>query len=349
MPESAASASSALPITTTNRAASALERRGARIDWMDLLRGISILLVILHHSTQIVSARIDDVPEALTFLSNFFAPFRMPMLMFLSGLLVATSLKRPAGAYLWGKVRRIVWPIVVWTVIYVTASGGSDFAWYEPGFWNTYLWFLQFITAYYVIALLTRWVPAWLFIVLPFIGMFLLPMDSLEQRFFYLMPFFFLGALVEHFWKQYASLLSTRWAAVLAIVPIGVALYSGFVNPLWYQPLAAVPAMVGVLILVRLASVAPAARWLAPVRFTGKYSLIFYCVHYPVFAGLGRLAERAGITDPLIGIVGIFAVTLGVCFAFAWVGRRLPVSLLFELPSRRRARPVPAQPRSEIG
>jgi fucose 4-O-acetylase-like acetyltransferase len=314
----------------------ALDRRGARIDWMDLLRGLAILLVILHHSTQIVSARIDEVPEAFTFISNFFAPFRMPMLMFLSGLLVAASLKRPAGAYLWGKVRRIVWPIIVWTVIYVTASGGSDFAWYELGFWNTYLWFLQFIAAYYVIALLTRWVPIWAFILLPFIGMFLLPMDSVEQRFLYLMPFFFLGAFIERFWAQYAGLLSTRWAAALSIIPLGVALYSGLVTPLWYQPLAAVPAIVGILILVRLASVIPGVRWLGPIRFIGKYSLIFYCVHYPVFAGLGRLAERAGLTDPIIGLVGIFAVTLLVSFGFAWVGRRLPVSLLFELPRGRR-------------
>ncbi|MEX1080260.1 MAG: acyltransferase [Homoserinimonas sp.] len=341
MSEPAASASSARSTTTRSgaRAASsavhALDRRGARIDWMDLLRGLAILLVILHHSTQIVSARIDEVPESLTFLSNFFAPFRMPTLMFLSGLLVATSLKRPAGTYIWGKVRRIGWPILVWTIIYVTASGGSDFAWYEPSFWATYLWFLQFIAAYYLIALLTRWVPVWAFVVLPFIGMFLLPMDSLEQRFLYLMPFFFLGALIERYWAQYAGILSTRWAAVLAIVPIAVAVYSGVVTPLWYHPLAAVPAMVGILILVRLASVIPEVGWLRPIRFIGKYSLIFYCVHYPVFAGLGRLAERAGVTDPLVGLVGIFTLTLLVCFGFAYVGRRLPFSLLFELPRRR--------------
>lgn len=323
-----------------------MDRRGTRIDWMDMLRGLSMLLVILHHSTQIVSARIDVLPEALTFISNFFAPFRMPMLMFLSGLLVASSLKRSAGVYLWGKVRRIVWPIVVWTLIYVFASGGSDFAWYEPGFWDTYLWFLQFITAYYVIALLTRWVPIWLFVVVPLIGMSLLsllssigmtllPPESLEQRFLYLMPFFFFGALIERFWAQYVIILSTRWVAVLATIPLGVALFSALVTPLWYEPLAVVPAIVGILILVRLASVTPEARWLGPLRFLGKYSLIFYCVHYPVFAGLGRLAERAGITDPVIGLIVIFALTLAVSFGFAWVGRRLPVSLLFELPRRR--------------
>ena len=67
---------------------------------MDVLRGASILLVILHHTTQIVAYRIDDVPEFFAFISAFFAPYRMPMLMFLSGLLVAGSLKRSAGEYI---------------------------------------------------------------------------------------------------------------------------------------------------------------------------------------------------------------------------------------------------------
>src|SRR5690606_791284 len=111
----------------SNTAADALNRAGRRLDWMDFLRGLSILLVVLHHSTQIVSERVDELPEVFVFISNFFAPYRMPMLMFLSGLLVAGSLQRPAGEYLWGKVRRILWPIIVWTLIYVSANylGGS--------------------------------------------------------------------------------------------------------------------------------------------------------------------------------------------------------------------------------
>lgn len=306
---------------------------------MDFLRGLSILLVVLHHSTQIVSERVDELPEIFVFISNFFAPYRMPMLMFLSGLLVANSIKRPAADYLWGKIRRILWPIIVWTLIYVGAnylggSGGSEFAFYEPGFWVTYLWFLQYILVYYVVALLVRWIPPWVLIVLPFAGMFLVSAEVIETRFFYLMPFFFLGVFIESLWPRFASALSTPWAAALSVIPIGVALYSGFVTPLWYEPLAAVPAMVGVLILARLAAAMPQVGWLRPIRFTGQYSLIFYCVHYPVFAGLGRLAERAGITDPVISLVGIFAVTLAVCTVFALLGRRLPVSLLFELPRR---------------
>src|SRR5690606_16141001 len=150
-----------------------------------------------------------------------------------------------------------------------------------------------------------------------------------------LMPFFFLGVFMERIWPTFARRVSTPVATVLVIFPLGVALYSALVTPLWYEPLAALPAMVGVLILARLAAAMPSGiRWLSPIRFTGRYSLIFYCVHYPVFAGLGRLAERAGLTDPVVSLIVIFLLTLAVCTVFALLGRRLPVSLLFELPKR---------------
>ncbi|MFD5214961.1 acyltransferase family protein [Microbacterium sp. NPDC058345] len=338
--------------TTARRGADisrALERHDRRIGWMDLLRGLSILLVVLHHSTQIVAYRIDEVPAFFEFLSAFFAPFRMPMLMFLSGLLVAGSLKAPTGPYIWGKVRRIVWPIIVWTLVYAISErivGQGDYMPWELGFWNTYLWFMQFIFAYYIIALLIRWVPVWAMVAVPFVAMFLIPTElDLLQRFFYLMPFFFLGAFIEKHWDQYARVLDVRLAWSLLVIPVAIAVYSGLDDRwardsgadgggLWYHPAWAAPAMLGILILVRLTASAADVRWLAPVRFVGRYSLIYYVSHYPVFAALGWLAMKAGISNPGVGLVAVFTVTVAISTAFALLGRRMPASLLFELPKR---------------
>lgn len=316
----------------------ALDRHDRRIGWMDLLRGSSILLVILLHSTEIVSARVGEVPDVFEFISNFFAPFRMPMLMFLSGLLVAGSLHAPVGKYVWGKVRRIVWPIVVWTFVYAAGQymvGKGEFMPWQLGFWVTYLWFMQFIFAYYILALLMKWVPIWVLFGIPFVVMFIIPEEfELLRKFFYLMPFFFLGAFIEKHWDQFATRLSVRWAAVLSVIPIGLGLYSALIDPLWYEPLSVVPALLGIMILVRLTAVTPDVRWLAPVRFVGQYSLIYYVSHYPVFAALGYLAVKAGITNSGLALVVVFVVTVGVATVFALLGRRMPVSLLFELPRR---------------
>ncbi len=267
------------------------------------------------------------------------------MLMFLSGLLVAGSLKRPTGEYIWGKARRILWPILVWTLIYAAMEFVVEGA-FSFDVFNSYLWFMQFVLAYYLIALLIRWLPIWVLIVAPLIGAFVVtdPELHLLQRFFYLMPFFFLGAFVEKYWDRYAQLLSVRTAAILGIVPLAIAVYSGVDGQLaiadgrdgglWYQPWAAIPAMLGILILVRLAATIPDVRWLAPVRFVGRYSLIYYTSHYPVFAALGWLAAKAGLAQPTIALIVIFAATVAVSTALAFLGRKLPFSLLFELPKQ---------------
>src|SRR5690606_30290426 len=84
----------------------------------------------------------------------------------------------------------------------------------------------------------------------------------------------------------------------------------------------------------RVATSIPELRWLAPVRFVGRYSLIYYVSHYPVFAALGWLAMKAGLSNPGLGLVVIFIFTVAISTVFALLGRRMPVSLLFELPRR---------------
>jgi hypothetical protein len=170
---------------------------------------------------------------------------------------------------------------------------------------------MQFIFAYYILALLMKWVPIWVLFGIPFVLMFVVPDGD-----------------------QFARLLSVRWAAVLSVIPLGLGLFSGLVDPLWYVPLSVVPALLGIMILVRLTAAAPDVRWLAPVRFVGQYSLIYYVSHYPVFAALGWLAVKAGITNSSAALVVVFIVTMGVATVFALLGRRMPVSLLFELPRR---------------
>jgi len=321
---------------------------------MDTLRGLSMLLVILHHSTQIVAAPYEnagDVPaviEPFLYLSSFLAPFRMPMLMFLSGLLIAGSLQRPAGQYVWGKLRRILWPIIVWTFVYnlaLLAGGGSlpGMPW-EWAFWNTYLWFMQFVLVYYLVALLTKWIPAWVFVLIGLVGAFALEWlgsaglfaeDSLLQRLFYLMPFFFLGAFIERFWAQFVAAINVPVAIALTAIPLALGLISGAVpGGLWYEPLAAIPGLFGILALARVSVYIPDARWLKPVRFVGQFSLIYYTVHYPAYAAVYNVVERLGIDSPGIVLPVVFLITLAVATGFALIGRRMPFSLLFELPRR---------------
>lgn len=136
-------------------------------------------------------------------------------------------------------MRRILWPIVVWTIVYAGAEYLADPAQakympWELGFWNTYLWFMQFVFAYYILAAADQRIPIWVLIVVPFVVRVLhTPGDAgSAAAFLLLMPFFFLGAFIEKYWDRYARILSVPLAWALAIIPVGVAVYSGL-DDIW--------------------------------------------------------------------------------------------------------------------
>ena len=86
--------------------------------WMDLLRGMSIVLVVIFHSGKML-ARVDLVaPAWISDLTRLFALYRMPTLMFLSGLLLPPSLLKGWRRYFSGKARNVAWPLMIWSGVY---------------------------------------------------------------------------------------------------------------------------------------------------------------------------------------------------------------------------------------
>ncbi|MDK6499355.1 hypothetical protein QP341_26160, partial [Escherichia coli] len=73
-----------------------------------------------------------------------FQSWRMPMLVFLSGVLLPRSVSKPLGTYYRGKAERILWPFLVWMVVLALATG-------RPGsllsgeFWRGGAWHLWFL------------------------------------------------------------------------------------------------------------------------------------------------------------------------------------------------------------
>ena len=78
---------------------------GGRIQWMDVLRGIAVLLVVVLHGADIPYLNGNGVEEWAQ-VNRYLEPFRMPLLMFLSGILLPRSLAKPLRLYAWGRVRR---------------------------------------------------------------------------------------------------------------------------------------------------------------------------------------------------------------------------------------------------
>lgn len=130
-----------------------------RLLWMDRLRGAAIVAVIVLHAE--LGARAGsgrDLP-LVPAVNELLSPYRMPMLVALSGVLLTPALAKPWRAYLRGKVRHLLWPYLVWvaldTAYAALRAGGLGWDYvarlaYDP---QTYLWFLAYLFVFYLVGL----------------------------------------------------------------------------------------------------------------------------------------------------------------------------------------------------
>ncbi len=293
------------------------------MDWMDLLRGTAVLLVVVLHAATIPASTGDAIREWVL-INRYVEPFRMPMLMLLSGMLLPTSLTKPTAQYLWGKVAGIAWPAAVWMVLYgvlVFRNGPGD-----PDYWLTgdYLWFLLALTACYLAALLLRGVPfvgvaAAMLVVVTSVDV----PGGLATKTLYYGAFFFLGAGLGH--------LVPRWVRapwpVVALLGVAAAVLSHL--GLEDQRLrlgtleAAGISVLGLLVILWVAPRLPvggAARFL---RWVGRSSIVVYVAHFPLLVLVHRGLERLG-ADPFWHVTLTTVVGLALTVLMVRLRPRMP-------------------------
>ena len=314
-----------------------------RQTWMDVLRGVAIILLLVWHAPAIPALIGVEMPEWVRIANAALLPFRMPTLMFLSGLLLPRSLAKPLPAYYSGKLRLIAWPYFVWAALHLVLYGGRPM--YDPQAWlaTGYLWFLFYLLGYYLVAPLFRRLPSWVPLLLAIVGAFAFD-HWLLHRFAYFGVFFFAGYVLAPHLPRIMAYTRRPWAiAVIGCTGAGVAAYSAMAG-VQYLSAAAPLVIVGILGLAQLATLAAGYAWSRPLQFVGRTSIVYYVVHFPVMLLVARGMVGLGITDWLPVAAATLASALVVCTVLARYRHAVPVEYLFEAPTfrRRSARTVPA-------
>lgn len=317
-----------------------------RLHWMDGLRGTAIVLIMVLHATEMLRSIGMPPDDGVALLNTVASPFRIPLLMLLSGMLLSASLAKGVGRYLLGKLRAIAWPYVVWLLLLLAVFPSLGIETVVRGLFapNTYLWYLHTLLIAYAAALALRRVPAWARTLAPLaLALGLSSLDLPEaismfspQRTLVLLTFFFAGDLLMRDLP--------RWLAVLrhpATIAVGIASAAAVVatvlpadGPGSGDPVIAPLVIVALGVGVGLLSI---PRWTNPLaralRWIGRHSIVFYVSHWiTMYWGLQLFAEplmREGPTALGGAMVG-FGLVVGV--ATAWlVQLRTPVRYLFRL------------------
>ncbi|MFC7465081.1 acyltransferase family protein [Brachybacterium sp. GCM10030252] len=317
-----------------------------RMQWMDLLRGVAILLVMTLHISLVQQVWDGPAPHGAVLVSEAAAPFRMPILLFASGILLPRALAKPTPRFLAGKARSLLWPWLLWSFVMLPLAGwqmAKDPYWWSNGM---YTWFLLALFVYYVIGLVTQKInPAWiavasvaLWTLLPPIGVHLDPYIYRPDKFLLYAVFFFAGAALR-------KPLTSRNVPLPVLVPatvvaLGWAAYAVWLDRAPLTPVISQIAMlIGVVAAIGIAQRLPRFWLVRGLEWIGRNSVVAYLVHLPIAELLARyLALPAGS----VGFAISFTVTLGVCLLA--IRLRPWTSFLYAFPSLDGAR-VPQRAR----
>lgn len=303
-----------------------------RMHWMDILRGLAIILVVAWHAPAIPQLLGAELPPWLLAVNDAFLPYRMPALMFVSGLLLPAALRKPPARYYWGKLRFVVWPYLIWAGIHILQVDSDESilhwrSWIATG----YLWFLFFIACYYLVAPLLARLPAWLVPAVALAATFALP-EGLAHRMTYFALFFFAGAAVSRS-PRLLDLVGSRWWVALpaGVVAVGFGIVSAFERTkfeAWTAPLS----MCGIVAAIYCVRRIEDKRWTSPLRFVGRNSLVFYVSHFPIILAAWTLLRGPLGSVPALASLLLFAIAMAACWGLAVLQRYRPITWLYRAP-----------------
>ena len=223
-----------------------------RLEWLDALRGFTMILVVANH----VGAEAFEIPRGVSTSLQFLVLFRMPLFFFVSGFLAykASQVWNLAtfGQLVGKKLRVQIIPTVVFFLLSAMILSKDMWAtipeWLhiptKGGFWFTlvllYMFLIYYVFAYIESKLKVKsWIPITLLFIVSLVcyetcylpkyfswafGWRGHPNDfmndtSLIQVFQYF-PFFIYGNIVHRYWEQAQKVMDSRWFYPIIVVVV---------------------------------------------------------------------------------------------------------------------------------
>lgn len=317
------------------------ESSSKRLPWLDIARGIGIILVVIGHIGEgIINSGI-PYPRWIQLIVGTIYTFHMPLFFWISGFLFLPSFTKHPESFIRLKAGTILYPYLVWTIIQTLievglgayTNKGISISELYPILWapRAHFWYLH---ALFLISLFNYFVfKYWpkLALLLGF-GLYLINRLNFMDIGYFSIPinnllYFNLGIL---FWQNRQFLLAHihKTSFILGMTSIF------FLAEAYYLPLEFKPVLIGILITllgttwVLSVSGFPYPQWKSKVLvYLGENSLYIYLLHVLTGSGVRIVLDKfMGIENAEIHLtLGVIAgiiiplVITEICRRMKWM------------------------------
>lgn len=217
-----------------------MEVKKQRMEWLDAMRGFTMILVVAYHVAQFGFGESEKISASLPFL----VLFRMPLFFFVSGFLAykSTWIWTPQNfaSLTWKKLKVQVLPALVFLCVFLVLKSKMPFAdafmkcMHSPtkgGYWFTWVLLQMFLIYYTFSALFQQWGKRaenaaigvlWAASVCAYLSLYMprefgnwydnaWMMNSSFYETLKFLQFFLLGNLVHRHWTATQRLFDARW------------------------------------------------------------------------------------------------------------------------------------------
>lgn len=338
-----------------------------RVAWVDVAKGICIILVVMMHSTLGLEYAVGREGFMNTVVV-FARPFRMPDFFLLSGLFLARVIDRDWRSYGDKRVLHFAYFYVLWYVIQFGMKGWGMAEGNPAEFLRLFLlgfieplgtlWFVYLLAVLSIVTKLLKGVPGIVLLAVA-AALEIAPIatgwtviDEFSERWVY----FLVGYLCAPMIFRFAALVPKH--RLLAVVGIlAWALVNGIFafsdSPVEGLPtLASLPVtslvlgIMGAVAVIAIAALLVSVSTAEPLRYCGENSIVIYLAFFLPMAVTRVLLMKTGALD-VIGVGwGAFLVTAMAVITpliFARIIRGTRLDFLFVRPAAFRLGPKPAQ------
>jgi uncharacterized membrane protein YcfT len=331
----------------------------ARLAWVDVAKGICIVLVVAMHTTLGVGITL-DATGWLHKIVAYAKPFRMPDFFTIAGLFAGAAIAKPWRTFIDRKVLHFAYFLAIWLAIVLVIKSDDLQLDSIPAFVTAYLWaFIEpFSTLWFIHILPLMFIALRLVWRLPWpVGLataaalhllasaYLLPDRyalasvwtgwSAVDNFSLFFVYFYIGAKSAATifkiannamaFPEAAVLLLAIWAAINAL-----AVYSQIAD---WPGISFILGITGALAVITISAIASLYRPFESLAYLGRNSLVIYLSFVIPMVAARVTLIKLDLSDnvDLLSII-VMAFAIGVPLAFQSLIQGTPLALLYRRP-----------------